>query len=412
MEDTRIGAVVLQADKRFKTITSGLDPTSFEDLRGYTRKFVPSFLTGAERDLLDKHFAAEKGKWIGTRFWFYPESVEVESDFDYSYARITNPQFTADAERSKEDFSSMEDFERKKKATLSPSILSNIQHLNRNYSQYADAYPELRELRSVGRLMGICSWLKKANTSRLDLDALLSVELPVFSTEREKTQLVVASLVSCTDSNNLDEENVKNNSKVVFLSPILDKTVKEYFGNSSNLAKFLCRKNNISEDSVTMFQSEAINIMTVRGEKQVREIIETKEDLKALAEYALNDVEVSLSPLAEKYKSEIDKGEVELDKLEQQIDELKAKITDSGSDDLYDLHNRLVDQYNSLLAKVNRDIAVYNQLDSSVLSVTEIGGGINLEPEHFNIKRTSTSPRLEEFKGITKNTGDRLAINE
>jgi len=93
-----------------------------------------------------------------------------------------------------------------------------------------------------------------------------------------------------------------------------------------------------------------------------------------------------------------------LGKLEQQIDELKAKITDSSSDDLYDLHNRLVDQYNSLLAEVNRDIAIYNQLDSSVLSVTEIGGGINLEPEHFNIKRTSTSPRLEEFKGIIKNT--------
>jgi len=405
LEDTRIGAVVLAADKRFKTITSGLDPHSFEDFRSYTRKFVPTFLSVAERDLLSKHFATDGGKWIGTRFWFYPESVEVESDFDYRYARITNPQFTADAERSKDDFSSMEDFERKKKAELSPSILSNIQHLNQNYSQYADAYPELRELRSVGRLMGICSWLKKANKSYIDNDALLSVELPAFNTEREKTQMVTASLISFTESDNFDEENVKKNSKVVFLSHILDKTVKEYFLNPSSIMKFLSYKNNISEVSLGTFESEANNIMATSGTKKVREIIETEKDLKALAEYASADIEVSLSPLAEKYKSEIDKGKGELDKLEQEIDKLKAKIADSGSDELYDLHNHLVGQYNSLLSKVNRDIAAYNQLDNSVLSVARISGGINLEPKNFNVKRTSTSLKLKAFKGITEKAG-------
>ncbi len=405
LEDTRIGAVVLQADKRFKTITGGLDPTSFEDYRNHTRKFVPTFLTGTERDFLRNDFSVENGEWEGTRFWFYPESVEVESDFDYRYARITNPQFTADAERSEDDFASPEKFEREKKAKLSPSIRSNIQHLNQNYSQYAEAYPELRELNAVGRLMAISSWLKKANASWLDLDALLSVELPAFSTEREKAQLVATSLIAYTERDSLDEIYVKKNSKVVFLSPILGKTIKEYFGNSSNLAKFLCCKNNTSEDSASIFQSEANNIMATSSTKAVKEIIETEKDLKVLAEYASTDIEAPLSPIVEKYKSEIDKEKSELDKIEQEIDRLKAKIADSDSEDSYNTYNRLVDQYNSLLAKFNSNIAAYNQLNPYDLHITRISGGINLEPQHFSIKKTSTSLKLEEFKGIAEKAG-------
>jgi hypothetical protein len=329
----------------------------------------------------------------------------VESDFDYKYARITNPQFTADAERSKDDFASPEEFEKKKKEKLPPSIRSNIQHLNQNYSQYAEAYPELRELNTVGRLMAISSWLKKANASWLDLDALLSVELPAFSTEREKTQMVTASLILFTESDNFDEENVKKNSKVVFLSPILDKTIKEYFVNSSNLAKFLCHKNNTSEDSASIFQSEANNIMATSGTKKAREIIGTEKDLKALAEYASSGIEAPLSPIVEQYKSEIDKGEGDLRELKQEIDRLKMSLDNSASDETYNLYNRLVNRHNSLLEKVNRYIDAYNQLNPYDLHITRISGGINLEPQNFNVKRTSTSLKLEAFKGITEKAG-------
>ena len=162
LENTRIGSVVLEADKRFKTITSGLDPNKFNDLRQYTRQYVPSFLTVAEQDLTDSSHLSY-GKWIGTRFWFYPDSIGIESDLNYQYAMITNPIFMADAERSRDDFASPEEFQKKKNTTLSPSIRRNIDHLNQNYLQYAQAFNELKELTTVARLMGICSWLYKAS---------------------------------------------------------------------------------------------------------------------------------------------------------------------------------------------------------------------------------------------------------
>ena len=86
LENTRLGSVVLEADKRFKTITSGLDPNSFHDLRNYTRNHVPSFLSGAERDLLSGEQSAN-GQWIGTRFWYYPDTIGVDSDLNWEYCR-------------------------------------------------------------------------------------------------------------------------------------------------------------------------------------------------------------------------------------------------------------------------------------------------------------------------------------
>ena len=125
----------------------------------------------------------------------------------------------------------------------------------------------------------------------------------------------------------------------------------------------------------------------------------------ALVDYAASAIELPLPPIVDQYKSEIDKGQADLGKLKQQIDGLKAKIADSGSDELYELHKRLVGQYKSLLAKVNSDIDAYNQLDNSVLSVTEIGGGINLEPQKFNIKMVSSSLKLDEFKKTADKAG-------
>jgi hypothetical protein len=402
LEDTKIGAVVLAADERFKTITSGLDPTSFEDLRGYTRKSVPTFLTSAERDLLGERFTDEKADWVGTRFWFYPESVEVESDFDYRYARIANPQFTADAERSKDDFASPEEFEKRKKASLSPSILSNIQHLNQNYPQYAEAYAELRELRSVGRLMGICSWLKKAITISVDLDALLSVELPAFRTERDRTQLIGASLISCTKPDNMNEDMIKEDTKVVFLSPVLEKTVKEYFVSSDNLATFLGRKHAsaINTGFLGNAATEANSIMSGSDTKKVRELIETKKDLQALAEYAVSGIELPAPRIAQKYKSAIDEGDRKLEQLKLDLDRLKLNLGDSATQTAYDSYNDLVVQYNSLLEKVNRDIDAYNQLKVHDRSVIEIGGGISLDPKEFKITPMSTNPKFKEFQRL------------
>ena len=73
--------------------------------------------------------------------------------------------------------------------------------------------------------MGICGWLYKADPRWLDLDALLSVELPPVFIAREKTQLISACLVSCSKADGMNADYVIKNSSVSYLTPVLDNAV-------------------------------------------------------------------------------------------------------------------------------------------------------------------------------------------
>ena len=120
---------------------------------------------------------------------------------DYREGAIVKAQFTADAERMRDESDSTITSAQARKSRLSPSIQMNIKDLNQNYWQCAAIFPELRELSVVARLMGLCSWLQKGNLKHLDLDELLAVELPSVKTPREKQQLVAAVLIPVGNSN-------------------------------------------------------------------------------------------------------------------------------------------------------------------------------------------------------------------
>jgi len=411
LEDTHIGSVVLAADKRFKTITSGLDPDSFSDIRDYTRAHVPSFMTLTERDLQSGDFSTQ-GKWIGTRFWFYPDETGVDTDLNHEYAAVVHPRFTADAERSREDFASRDEFERKKAATLMPSIRCNIDHLNQNYAQYASAFAEINDLATVARLMGIASWLKKANARWLDLDALLAVELPAHSTDREKGQLMATALLACSPDNRSNPDYVKAHVKIAYLSPVLDSTVRETFPTAERFAKYLCLARGRSRDEHAIYLDEAAGFLAEHSADKVRTIIKQKRDLRALAEHAAGSLDIARSPQLKSLESSIDRDEKTIEQLKAEINRVKGQMaaaSRSRYDELVDEHNALVQEARDVLRRHNANVDAYNRLDVRTGQVTEIGGGINLEPEHFRIRTAPDSPRLIEFRDVARSLGERPA---
>jgi len=68
-----------------------------------------------------------------------------------------------------------------------------------------------------------------------------------------------------------------------------------------------------------------------------------------------------------------------------------------------DQYNGLVGKYESVLTLLNRNIDTYNSLPRQI--ITEIGGGINLEPSKFAIRTTRASSRLTEFQSDSKRIG-------
>lgn len=410
LEDTRIGSVVLEADKRFKTITSGLDPNSYRDTRAYTRTRVPAFLSGAERRLLEAEIA-DASKWVSTRFWYYPDSIGVDSDLNYEHAVITNPRFTADAERSRDDFASPEEFERRKRDMLSTSIRANIDDLNRNYTEYADAFPEISELATVARLMGICSWLFKASPPWLDCDELLDVVLPACKTEPERTQLMAATYFTHSSAEVPTREAIIDRATVVFLSPILEKTVSQFFQSAGNIAKYLSGSRELSAVERTKFDIEAARLFDVSRDRKVRDIIQSKRDLELLADYASGSGEPLRLARKDNLKVRIDSDEQALTELESKTAVIKRQMSVESDATTYnalvDKHNGLVSEYSRIHERYKQTIDEYNALRIQQQFIVEIGGGISLDPSKFAVRENSSSPKLVAFNRLIPNVGTR-----
>lgn len=403
LEDTRVGSVVLEADKRFKTITSGIDPVSLEDVRQQTRQQIPSFMTVAERDLCSS--APLDGKWVGTRFWFYPDKIGVDTDLGHEYAAVSRPQFTADAERSRSDFASRAEFEAKKAATLSPSIRTNIDHLNSHYAEYAAAFPEIRELSNVARLMGIAAWLKEESPSWLELDDLLAVELPPHATPRERTQLMAASILSCAEGGRPTSAYAIGNTQTTYLSPVLDERVADVFGAPAGLAKYLCLVYGTKEERWQDHEAEASQLWETHRDHPARSLVSTKRDLRALTQFAADSLPTASRTARRDLRAAIDRDEQTLDALMAQIKGLRTRMDSaSGSsyNELVDEHNRLVEQHNQVLGRYKEQVFQYSVTPGSVLSVTEIGGGIDLEPRHFRLRTVPESPALVALKEASR----------
>jgi hypothetical protein len=240
--------------------------------------------------------------------------------------------------------------------------------------------------------MGLCSWLHRSNYSRLDLDSLLSVELPPFQTERERTQLITAAYISYTGSEHINDEYVRKFLRVINLSPILEKTVKSYFLNANNVARFLCYRNQTAENSYGIFELEAEQIFGHYMNDSVGSMIKDKRDLEALASYASSKIKGDEPDKIKKQKNALNQYKNEMNRFKKKNSELENKIKYAIS---IEEHNRLVEEYNDNVDKYEKLRKSYNflvdafnkQSGAIIQKVIQIAGGINLESKYFKILR-------------------------
>jgi len=381
LEDTYIGAAALEADKRFKTLGCGLDPNSYEDIRNYTRDSMPSFMTDAERAFLNQA-PFDSTKYIGTHLWFYPGLIDVKTDTNYMYARIFKLQFMADAERVRDEADTLVQF-KSKKASLPNFVQDNINDLNKHYEKYASAYREIQELEVVARLMGICSWLLQANADWLDLDALLSVDLPPRTTEREKERLMAVSHFTYISPKDILMDYVRDNTKIRLINPVLEESFSSFFKTTADLAKYMCRRDGVPYDSFKQYTSKAKELLDSLPDEQVKNIIKSDGDLKALIMFSANKIKAPL--------------EGRLDYLEKRIKKLERLIGRTAN-------------YKRVATLANEQSKLVGQRDSLILKlknlrhIMEIRGGIDLKPQYFGVTTKLWGPELRDFVNITEKT--------
>lgn len=247
--------------------------------------------------------------------------------------------------------------------------------------------------------MGVCIWLQKANIAQLDLDELLTVELPPVQTPREKRQLVSVTAMESENSHSITLSEAESRSVVRYLTPALDKTVSEAFPTDEILAEYLAEANGDDEEHSQNYLNQAQLFRQAHGTENVSEIINNKTNLEAFASAITAAIEAPAPP--ENVKLHLEKAEVK--RLKEKLQEIKS-IMESGSDDLYNAHvdeyNQLVEQVGLAVDKYNDDVDLANSKSPEVLTRLEISGGIGLEPEKFKVRQSSTSPLLEQTKRV------------
>lgn len=207
LADTRIGWVTLRSDMLFKTLSTGANPITGENLTDEIRKSLPTFQTQYER--MFSNPKKQRSVEESTRFWFYPNDEAVTISRDEKFISLSKPRFIGQAVR--EDMTGERTVEIK-----TPTWTTNtLAHFNvaANYNTLSKQFAELRELDEVGRLLALAAWLKEKQSAglKLDLDVLLNVELPQAGTPRRNSQLIAGFLFR--------NKRVKNYFN---LSPIVD----------------------------------------------------------------------------------------------------------------------------------------------------------------------------------------------
>ncbi|UCF57963.1 MAG: hypothetical protein JSW15_05815 [Deltaproteobacteria bacterium] len=351
LENTRVGGVVLESDKLFKTLSVGLDPNTNELIRDQINRAVPNFLTEDERSLL-----YEKGQGKAQiRYWFYPDNIGTETDG--SIGVISSHQLLADVERMDV------------KVGVGRAQRDTIDHLNRNYSKYEKVFRPLKELCTVGRMMALVNWLRGMNMGeKVDLDALLSVDLPALKTQKKNKKMLAITGIAYAADRPITRDNVRNSSKIYYISHLLEKSKKTYTDD-----QFL---------KIAQQYSESMN----KDDLMPKDRIGFERALKALEASIKND-------------------QNRLHKMVAELEEMNRKINRYSPQHEIDKYNRLVRIHNALVNKVEENIDVYNlkirRLSSEKIGthfITSIGGGINLRPRDF--KKIIHNPQSAKIRKI------------
>ena len=361
LENTRVGHVVLEADKLFKALSTGIDPNTHEFVKSKITKHVPDFLTEDERGFLED--VNEENTQV--RYWFYPD--EIGTVTNGSIGVVQKHQFLADAERM--------DVE----AQLDKATRKTIDHLNKYFIQYEKAENTYKELNTVGRMMALVNWLKEMNMGDgVELDDLLSVKIPAFSTSEKTKKMLAITAIVCPGNLNITNQNVRDYTKTYYLSHLLDK----YSPSTSDKEFLEIADNHFSQVDIAELYSPYKKL-----EDQVDD-----------------------------YGRQINSKEKEIELLYNEIERKKDTLDIYSSSDI-DQYNNLINKYNSLLENQESVINVYNAMVTELNNmniitgeVFSIGGGISLDPREFKqtvINKDSPAVReIAKVKNQLKSVGN------
>jgi hypothetical protein len=240
--------------------------------------------------------------------------------------------------------------------------------------------------------MGLCKWLSTAQPEWLDLDALLSVQLPGHITPTDNLQFLTCAYMVYMKNQTIDAAYVQKHLHVVYLTPHLNETVREFFGADTNLAKFLCFKYGKDLKKAKKYHKEAAQLLQSHGNVLLRNFLAEQKDVEAFTYYCSETIEKEEPPALYYFT-------VKYDSLVQVLEEYKKNIERStGNQTTY---NYWVREYNKVIAEANEINNEINKLGIGFPTNVGVGGGVNVHPANIKVRRGKSVSEIEhELSGL------------
>ena len=349
LQNTHLGKALLEADKTFKTLTSGIDPNSGKSVVEKITRSVPDFLTRNERSLI----RGTDTTYGHVAYWFYPDSIEIVTDG--TMALLLKDQFLSEVDHRSVD------------GPIPYAYWTTAKHINANYGKYKNALASYRELATAARIMAFMNWLKTTDApSNIELDELLSVRLPACTTPTKLRRMLTVTTVAYPEDSALTAENVRKHDRVYNVSELLEK----------------CSPNGTD-----------------------RELLDAAGDyVDGLDENQwMSHENQLLNSSLDRQSRIIDERKAQIDSLDQLI-KATAKTLDRKDRVALKAYNDMVDDYNRLVTKHQMDVSKYNMAAAGASasktigrSISSIIGAIDLDPDQFLlIHDPSGTPALTE----------------
>jgi hypothetical protein len=186
---------------------------------------------------------------------------------------------------------------------------------------------------------------------RVELDDLLSVKIPAFSTPEKTKKMLAVAVMVCPKDLNITKQNVSNLTKTYYISHLLDK-----HPSSTSDKEFL----EIAHNYFSQFNSNELYLPYKKLKDQIDD-----------------------------YGRRINSKEKEIELLNDEIGRKKDTLDRYSSSDI-DQYNNLVYQYNNLLEDKKSLINIFNAkvdelngMNITSRRIVSIGGGISLNPGNF-----------------------------
>jgi hypothetical protein len=219
--------------------------------------------------------------------------------------------------------------------------------------------------------MAIINWLNGMNIDdRIELDELLSVKIPAFTTPKRTKKMLAVTAIAYPSNSYLNSRNVRDYTKVYYISDLLDQ-----------------QSSNASDE----------HLLDVAGNWS------SQIDISELAPSKYNELQSTIDyydRLIQPIKSKIETLEDEIERKKYSLNIYNSIDVNNYNEKINKIKN-LLEIEKSYINTIKTKINEMNNMDIRRRGIASIGGGINLRPSEFKrISRNRNAPKLRELRKV------------